>query len=160
MDENKKQFIYSKLLPWYLGKLNNSPSEKIKTSLAALKIFPYRTTSGVQYGSLSEDGVHWYYIDSPEFAGETSKQSYRILAVEDFPEHNRKLLEALKNIYKDQLLRPFTKEVVVRDIVNQMSQETSLTDTWWNCAAEFFFLWDKKNPGEQYQDAFHKIKTH
>lgn len=160
MDENKKQFIYSKLLPWYLDKLKNTSPEKIKTGLAALKIFPYRTTSGVQYGSLSEDGVHWYYIDSPEFAGESSKQSYRILAVEDFPEHNRELLEDLKNIYyKDKLLRQFAKEFVVQDIVNQMSRETSLSDTWWNCATEVFFLWNKKNPGEQYRDAFHNIRT-
>ena len=156
----KTGFIQKKLLPYYFRKINvlrNQEQEEMMAKLASLQVFPYKTQQGTSYGCLADLNCSWYYISKQQDENRISTESYKILDIQTMGEDNftelKKYFDGGNNLY----LRAFDQRYVIDDLVKRMSQNTELSEEWWNCAKSAYALWDERNPGERYKKATEHI---
>lgn len=157
--EKKYRFAKDNLLPFFLkqftkGQTSILEKNSVVEKMADMRIFPYITADGIQYGRLNEPGISWYYCDDQLEEDVRSTESYRIFAS---LEYSTDLFLQLRMIFGTEgsgHIKKYSDQVVFEDLIRKMSKEKKYTDTWWNYASDAFDRWNPKtNPGSSYEHA-------
>ncbi len=140
-EKNKKDLFIKVLLPYLLGHVErcNDRDSAVK-EMASLKIFPYKSDDGVKLGSLNEPGTAWYFVNSNSH-DEIRADSYRVFADELF---EKPYADIIKNKLRDyELAADFSDAVVIRHLLERMSEEDSYSEIWWSCAYDILKIWNQ-----------------
>ena len=163
-EDKKDQYIYKELLPYFLERIKEiddiQKRKQFVSYVASMIIFPFKTTEGPKLGSLSEQGISWYFLPDDKHTKQISKDSYRIL---DLSVMNSELKTTFKTVYGKEsgygYIAQFSDAVVMNDIIQEMSRETAYTRQWWVYAKDLFELWNKKDYLDSFIHATERIKT-
>jgi hypothetical protein len=164
-DKNSKKsdFAVKSLLPYYIREIKDtvdvSKKRKMEDDVSGLKIFPYKSDGVIRLGSLQQSGTHWYYREKNSQTPVVRSENYRIIADELF---DNSTLQNFRELFGNDgagYIGIYNNEMVISSMIEDMSRETSYSDTWWNEAENLYRLWDKKDPGERYKDACKNIDT-
>lgn len=138
-NDKKDRFIVDRLLPYFMRYIEESDynDEKIE-KVSAMYIFPYKTEEGIRIGSLKERGVSWYFVSEGEEKRKSSG-SYRVFADTLIkPEQFKRI----RQIFLERgIIKEFSNEVVLKELITRMSFEKNYTQIWWNCAFDVYRLW-------------------
>lgn len=138
-DDKKDWFITERLLPYLMKHIEESDNrDKTIDAVAAMYIFPYRTSDGFRVGSLKEPGIRWYFTES-EDKHRVSSDSYRIFAEEILKQDQ---LKKIKNVFQNsRFISKFSNNAVLEDLLERMSVEKDYTKLWWTCCYDVLKLW-------------------
>ncbi|MBQ9589429.1 MAG: hypothetical protein IJR29_04525 [Butyrivibrio sp.] len=142
-EQNKKDVFIKALLPYLIGHIEQSADkDNAAKEMASLMIFPYKSDEGIKIGSLNEPGTSWYFLNNST-NGEKKADSYRIFADDLF---EKDYANMIKNKLRDYgLASDFSDSVVIKNLLERMSMESTYSETWWSCAYDVLKLW---NPEE------------
>lgn len=160
----KEAFICDTLLPYCLQRIENAENTMtaitLQKQIATMEIFPYIWEDRVMYGALKEPDISWYFVSDKETQKAKSTDSYRVL---DKSQMKPELFKKLKQVFGVDgcsYICEFSDQVVIDDLVKQMSKERDYTEKWWKCATNAFSLWNTEtNPGNAYEMASKEIRS-
>lgn len=160
----KESFICDTLLPYCIQRIesaeNTTDATTLQKQIATMKIFPYIGESQTLYGALKEPDINWYFLGEEKKEAIKSTDSYRVL---DKSQMNPNLFKKFRQVFGVDgcsYICEFSDQVVIKDLVKQMSKECDYTEKWWNCAIDAFSLWNAENdPGNTYEIASKEIQS-
>jgi len=101
--------------------------------------------------------IFWYYRTGDKTAAGKTSSNYKIL---DETRLDSKHAENLKSIFGEggkRCIKIFSNESIIDDLIGKMSSFRDYEEEWWSCARDIYYLWDGKNPGDQFKKSTENI---
>lgn len=148
LTEKKTKFIKDHLLSDLMNRIEGDNSKA--SQIASMYIFPYRTNTGVNIGSLTEPGISWYYAKDKKDTS-VSTDSYRILADSALTAEQAKKFR--QTFSETGHVSEFSETVVIKDLLKKMSQEKDYTSKWWKYAYDLLKIWNPEKFNDSLSEA-------
>lgn len=152
----KEKFLFDKLMPYFMQDEENFKND----DLAELEIYPYISSAGdTNYSALRDGEIRWYYIKDEKYKNKRSSANYRIFKKDCL---NEVVFKSLLNRYGkdgDDLIEPYSEEVVIKGLIKYMSKEITYSAEWWDAAEKVYVYWAVEGGNKQYKDATKNIAS-
>lgn len=150
--KNKKdEFLVEQLLPYLLERIEktentknteNTQNTEVMEDIASMYVFPYKTADGTRMGSLKEPGVSWYF-NVDEEKDINSSDGYRIIDLSILPEKYATKFTQVFCIHSKYKITNFSDDIVIKHLLDKMSEEKDYSEQWWKYAYDVFKLWNE-----------------
>ena len=159
--KKKDKFLKDTLLTYLLKAVeeekNNGVNGTAHKTVAEMSVFPYRKGNVTMLGSLTDNGINWYYKSASQNSSNLKEyDNFRIIDEAFLGDANTALL---KKVYPKEI-KEFSAECIIDDLISKMSVCTGFDETWWSCCRDLYDILKEKGiyPRSTFSEATKSIE--